>query len=343
MSPIPRYPSVSALTPPAPDGVRHLASFQPSSEKSPFCRRASKITPGWLPVARRASPRSVFGFFVFCLFVFLPASVFAQAAQMASISPTNLAPGMQVTLTGSGFGATQESGFVELQNLDRVPVVSWSDTQIVVTVPPGTISGGVYVSQNGTWSNGLPFSMIPAKLAAISPANLAPGTLATLTGSGFGAAQGSGFVELQNLDRVPVVTWSDTRIAVTVPAGTISGKAYVSQNGTWSNGIFFAMIPANITSISPTTLTPGSQATLTGSGFGSAQESGFVELQNLDRVPVISWSDTRIVVTVPAGTISGRAFVNQDETWSNGAAFTIDDATSGTLSASAVNFGDVQV
>jgi hypothetical protein len=249
---------------------------------------------------------------------------------------------MQVTLTGSGFEENQGSGFVELQNLDRVPVLSWSDTRIVVTVPPGTIPGNVYISQSGTWSNGIPFSMIPANIAAISPSSLTPGMQATLTGSGFGAMQGNGFVELQNLDRAPVLSWSDTRIVITVPPGTIGGKTYISQNGIWSNGIAFSMVPATIAAIFPSTLTPGAQATLTGSGFGSAQGSGFVELQNQDRVPVLSWSDTRIVVTVPPGTFSGRAFVNQDGTWSTGAAFTID-VTLATLSASPASFGNVQV
>ena len=263
-------------------------------------------------------------------------------AGITAISPSNLSPGIQATLTGSGFGAIQGSGFVELQNSDRVPVLSWSDTQIVVTVPAGTISGKAYINQNGTWSNGVPFMMIQASLMAISPSNLSPGMQATLTGSGFGAAQGKGFVELQNSNRVPVVNWSDTQIVITVPPGTIPGRAYINQNGTWSNGLFFSMIPASLVAVSPSSLSPGTQATLTGSGFGAAQGNGFVELQNLDRVPVVSWSDTLIVVTVPAGTVSGRAYINQNGTWSNGVGFTIR-AVPGTLSASEVNFGSVQV
>ncbi len=263
-------------------------------------------------------------------------------ANLTAISPTNLSPGMQVTLTGSGFGMAQGGGFVELQNLNRIPIISWSDTQIVATVPAGTISGRANVLQNGTWSNGVPFTMIPANLTAVSPINLSPGIQVTLTGSGFGAAQGSGFVELQNSDRVPVLSWSDTQIAVTVPAGTISGRAYVLQNGTWSNGLPFSMIPANLAAISPSSLTPGMQATLTGSGFGVTQGNGFVELQNVDRVPIVSWSDILIVVTVPAGTISGMAHVLQNGTWSNGTAFTIN-ATPGTLSARRMNFGTLQV
>jgi virulence-associated protein VapD len=283
---------------------------------------------------RRVGYHQVLASIAFFLLVFLPASASAQAVLLSNISPNSLTPGMQVALTGSGFGNTQGSGFVELQNLDRVPVVSWSDTQIVVTVPLGTISGLAYISQNGTWSNGLPFSMTAANIAAISPNSLIPGMQVTLTGSGFGASQGSGFVELQNQDRIPVVSWSDTRIVVVVPQGTISGHAYILQNGTWSNGVPFGMSFANITAISPSGLTPGMQVALTGSGFGATQGSGFVELQNQDRVPVVSWSDTQIVVTVAPGTISGKAYISQNGTWSNGVPFIMTAANIAAVSPS---------
>ena len=305
MAPSPQ-PSVSlcASNRPLPEGAWSVS----------ICHAAERVTP-------KRNARREIGCLVIFLLVVFPALASAQATQLASISPSNLSPGMQVTLVGSGFGATQGSGFVELQNADRVPVLSWSDTQIVVTVPAGAISGRAYILQNGTWSNGVPFTMIPANLTAISPTNLSPGMQLTLTGSGFGAIQGSGFVELQNADRVPVLSWSDTQIVVTVPAGTISGRAYILQNGTWSNGAAFMMIQSGITAISPSNLSPGMQATLTGSGFGAAQGSGFVELQNSYRVPVISWSDTQIVITVPAGTISGGAYINQNGAWSNGVSF----------------------
>jgi len=42
---------------------------------------------------------------------------FSQAAILSSVSPTVLSPGMQVTLTGSGFGPSQGSGRVGFNNL----------------------------------------------------------------------------------------------------------------------------------------------------------------------------------------------------------------------------------
>ena len=167
---------------------------------------------------------------------------------------------MQATLTGSGFGASP--GFVGLQNQNSVPIVSWSDTQIVVTVPAGTIPGHANVYQNGVYSNPVSFTMVPPTLTAISPTSLSPGMQATLTGSGFGASPG--FVGLQNQNSVPIVSWSDTQIVVTVPAGTIPGHANVYQNGVYSNPVSFTMVPPTLTLISPTGLAPGMQATLPG-------------------------------------------------------------------------------
>jgi len=65
----------------------------------------------------------------------------AQTPHISSISPTSLAPGMQATLTGSGFGATQGShGSVQFQSSGSAAVVSWNDTQIVATVPAGILA-----------------------------------------------------------------------------------------------------------------------------------------------------------------------------------------------------------
>lgn len=86
------------------------------------------------------------------LIIALPAAAASQAATLTSMSTTTLPPGAQMTLTGSGFGATQGSGSVGLQNTTAT-IVSWSDTQIVVTVPTGTIAGKAYVYQYGVYSN----------------------------------------------------------------------------------------------------------------------------------------------------------------------------------------------
>lgn len=55
---------------------------------------------------------------------------FSQSPTLTSISPTAIAPGMQVTLTGSGFGSTQGNGKVTLGPQATGTVVSWSSTQM---------------------------------------------------------------------------------------------------------------------------------------------------------------------------------------------------------------------
>src|SRR5581483_11080546 len=149
---------------------------------------------------------------------------------LTSISPTALKPGMQVTFTGSGFGATQGSGSVGFNNTGGT-VVSWSDTQVVATVAAGTNPGNAWVTQNGTRSNYVAFTMVPPTLTSISPTGLKPGMQVTFTGSGFGATQGSGSVGFNNTAGT-VVSWSDTQVVATVAAGTNPGNAWVTQNGT---------------------------------------------------------------------------------------------------------------
>lgn len=69
-----------------------------------------------------------------------PASTWADT--ITSIAPKAACVGQTVTLSGS-FPATQPSGVVVLIGFLVAPVVSWSATQIVVTVPPGAKSGCV--------------------------------------------------------------------------------------------------------------------------------------------------------------------------------------------------------
>ncbi|HEV2376844.1 MAG TPA: lectin, partial [Streptosporangiaceae bacterium] len=73
---------------------------------------------------------------------------------VTAVSPGNVSAGQQVTLTGSGFGATQGSGYVSLSDLGStwggtgsagtVTVDSWSDTKVVFTMPSPTSTAQVW-------------------------------------------------------------------------------------------------------------------------------------------------------------------------------------------------------
>ena len=270
---------------------------------------------------------------------------------LTSVSPTHGAQGSQVTLTGTGFGASEGNyGNVQLGN-NYATVVSWSDTQVVAIVPPG-VSGTAEVQQNGAWSNGITFTMDPPTLTSISPTHGIQGTQVTFTGTGFGTAEGNnGNVQLGN-NYATVVSWSDTQVVAIVPSA-VSGTAAVAQNGAWSNGIAFTMDGPIVSSVTPSSAPPGANVTIVGSGFGAAEGNyGNVQLGN-NYASVVSWSNTQVVATVPAGN-SGTANVAQNGAWSNGVPFTIlqDPSisslspTSGTVGTtvtiSGSNFGSTQ-
>lgn len=64
------------------------------------------------------------------------------APVISSVTPNNGTPGStQVTVTGSNFGATQGSGFLQLGNRTATNVSSWSSNQIVATAPQARVRG----------------------------------------------------------------------------------------------------------------------------------------------------------------------------------------------------------
>jgi len=260
---------------------------------------------------------------------------------ITSVTPTSGTVGTQVTITGSGFGAVAGSyGDVQIGTQDNAPIVSWSNTQIVATVPLSSRSGVVQVGQNGAWSNSVPFTMLGPTITSVTPTSGTVGTQVTITGSGFGSVASSyGDVQIGTQDNAPIVSWSDTKIVATVPLSSLSGVVQVAQNGAWSNSVPFTMAGPTITSVTPTSGTVGTQVTITGSGFGSVASSfGDVQIGTQDNAPIVSWSDTKIVATVPLSSLSGVVQVAQNGAWSNSVPFTIGAAsdfvaTTGTMSS----------
>src|SRR5207247_116394 len=64
-------------------------------------------------------------------------------------------------------------------------------------------------------------------ISGISPAAGVAGSQAVISGSGFGASQGTGAVML-NGSAIAATSWSGTSITVTIPTGATSGPVVVS-------------------------------------------------------------------------------------------------------------------
>jgi hypothetical protein len=241
---------------------------------------------------------------------------------ITSITPTSGVAGTQVTINGTNFGATQGSGSVWLGSKLAGSIVNWSNTQIVATVDSGAVTGNAIVQQGGVWSNSVAFTVYTPALSYVSPGTAPAGESITLTGTNFGATQGSGSVWLGSKLADSIVSWSNTQIEATVASGSVTGNAIVQQGGVWSNSVAFNVITPQVSSISPTSGPVGAQVTFQGSGFGWSQGSGLVWI-GTKYATVNSWSDTEVVATVAAGSATGAAQVYQNGVWSNSITYTV--------------------
>jgi RHS repeat-associated protein len=77
---------------------------------------------------------------------------------ITGLSPTTGTVGTEVTISGSGFGATQGTSTVSL-NSTNAAAVSWSDANIVAVVPVGATSGPFSITVNSQIANSSPFAV----------------------------------------------------------------------------------------------------------------------------------------------------------------------------------------
>ena len=98
--------------------------------------------------------------------------------------------------------------------------------------------------------------------------------------------------------------------------------------------------PPTIAAVSPGSGVVGKAVTISGSNFGSPQNSSTVIL-NGQTMPVISWGGSTIVATVPTGATSGNIVVSVGGVNSNGFAFTVADPTTGYYRAITIPYTQV--
>jgi len=125
--------------------------------------------------------------------------------QITSISPTSGAGGTVVTITGVSFGSPQGGGSVWIGSAAGT-VVSWGATQVVASVDSSAVSGIVKVSQNGTWSNAVTFTVPPG---SGTPVTIMPNVISMVIGD-------TRSIQALNSSSQPVtgLAWSSSNTAV---------------------------------------------------------------------------------------------------------------------------------
>jgi hypothetical protein len=245
----------------------------------------------------------------------------AAAPSITSLSPTSGPVGTSVTITGTNFGATQGTSTVKFNGTTGAPT-SWGATSIVVPVPTGATTGNVIVTVGGIASNGMNFTvpLPPPTIANLNPTSGPVGTLVTVTGTNFGATQGTSTVKFNGTTGAPT-NWSATNIVVAVPSGATTGNVAVTVGGVASNGLSFPVTPS-ITTLNPTAGSAGTSVTITGTNFGATQGTSTVTFNGTAGVPT-NWGATSIAVPVPSGATTGNLVVTVGGFPSNGATFTV--------------------
>ncbi len=174
-------------------------------------------------------------------------------------------------------------------------------------------------------------SPLAPSITSMSPASAAAGDEVTLTGKNFGDKQDASYIKFSDNginwgepgDEGPfqVVSWSDTKVVFKVPVasgwysvvpGTTATVKMITPFGTTATQSLEIVPSANapvITSVSPTSAAAGDEVTLTGRNFGASQGSSFLKFTDNGvnwgepgdeaDFQIVSWSDTKIVFTVP--------------------------------------------
>ena len=237
---------------------------------------------------------------------------------ISGLNPASGPAGTTVEITGANFGASQGTSTVTFNGAGATPT-NWSATSITVAVPANATTGPVVVTVDGTPSNAVTFSVKPV-IGGLSRVSGPEGATVEITGTGFGATQGTSTVSFNGTGATPT-NWSDTSITVTVPANATTGSVVVTVGGTPSDGVSFTVTPA-IGSLSPIAGPEGATVAITGTSFGAMQGTSTVTFNGV-AATATSWSVTSITVTVPTGATSGSVVVTVGGEASNGVSFTV--------------------
>ena len=149
--------------------------------------------------------------------------------------------------------------------------------------------------------------LVAPQITALSPDFGAIAAFVTITGSNFGAAEGSGYVQV-NGAKSQVIAWSDTAITVRVPYNGApgAGSIVVTADGGKSNPEPFTLLAfPTIAGVSVATGIPGTPVTITGTNLLDSSGHASVTF-NGTPATIVSDTATSIQVTVPAGATSGR-------------------------------------
>ncbi len=234
------------------------------------------------------------------------ASWMVHGQNVTGLAPTEAYWGEDVTITGDTFGVydegTDEVHFLGVDSSQVAgEIVSWTDTEIVVTVPEDVVTSplGVVIGSTIAFTDD-DLSILNPIITDIDPAIGFVEQDLTVSGLRFGSDQGESTVIMGTTDvTAQVSSWADDQIVLTVPAEIGRGSARVTVGGHPSNRKLFIARP-EILELSTSSAQEGELLTITGRHF--VLPAGEVELDGATQLQVESWTTDSITVTLAGDT-----------------------------------------
>ena len=228
---------------------------------------------------------------------------------IASFYPTSGGPGTVVSIIGSNFTGTTAVAFGGTAAASFTVMYA---TTISATAGSGATGTVTVTTPGGTASSSGTFTFIPAPtITAFTPSSGGAGAVVTITGTNF---TGATVVKFGATAAASFSVTNATTIDATVGNGTTGTISVTTPGGTVTSTGTFSFIPAPIvTSYTPTSGSPGTEVTITGTNFtgatavafGGTSATSFTITSSTSITATVSGGATgAITVTTPGGTAS---------------------------------------
>lgn len=231
--------------------------------------------------------------------------VIQDRPSVSSVEPNSGSAGTQVTVRGSEFGRDLRAVRVTVDGHPFI-VRSVAPDEIIATVPNDAHTGTLRVEVNGVAHDHGEFQILaPLRVDSFSPTSGGAGTVVILRGQGFAPRASDNHVFLGNVEQ-PVIAATTTELRVRLAAAP-SAQFEVRTPGAAgrSRSPFIVQSTPFIASFTPHFGPVGETVTILGSNFGNSARLIRAEIGGTP-MQVVSASDERIDVRVPAGARSAR-------------------------------------
>ncbi len=229
------------------------------------------------------------------------------APTVAAMEPSSGVVGVEVHVHGTHFGTDIRQVAVSMHDA-ALTVRNVSDTEITVEIPAGAVSDRMSVVVHGlpaVQTHDVFEVLVPVALASFSPEQGGPGTVVTITGTGFSPTAAHDRVTLAGLE-CPIVRAGATELEVRIPT-TSSGPLIVEVHHAGSartSRPFVITTPPTITRFEPTSGAVGTIVHVYGTQFG--ETASIVQVTFGGQAAAIqSMTSTQLDVLVPQGATTG--------------------------------------